>query len=302
MRRLPSFFALRAFEAAARHGSFTQAGQELNLTPSAISHQVRALEEWFERPLFIRSVRQVTLTDDGRRLLESLTMAFDQIEDACAQLRPKVQQRELAVHCAPSFASKWLGPRLAQFMQTHPMITIRLSSSAEPADLRKEENLDVDITYGAPPERAGIIVESLGLELTVPMCRPSLLEALPAISPADLATCTLIESQLNPVKWADWFSLNGQRLPEKAHPSFDRGALAIAAAVDGLGLALETTRFAEAELARGDLVLIEGPQFRRIERETHFICYRKADRDNAQLLAFRSWLAKQLAASTAASI
>ena len=120
MRRLPSFFSLRAFEAAARLGGFTQAGEALHLTPSAISHQVRALETWFGRALFTRSVRKVTLTADGQRLLEQLSQAFDQIEDACAQLRPPEAGSELAVHCSPSFAAKWLGPRLPQFMAAHP--------------------------------------------------------------------------------------------------------------------------------------------------------------------------------------
>lgn len=294
MRRLPSFFALRAFEAAARHGSFTEAGRELKLTPSAISHQVRALEDWFERPLFTRGVRQVTLTEDGRHLLAGLGPAFDQIEDACGRLRHRADGHELAVHCAPSFASKWLGPRLPQFMATHAAITIRLSSSAEPADLRKDKHLDVDITYGAPPRRAGIVVEPLGRERTAPLCRPDLLAAWAPASADDLARHTLIESQLNPVRWADWFQLNGGRPPDKAGPSFDRGALAIAAAVDGLGIALETTRFAQTELERGDLAIIDGPGFRPIERETHFICYRQGDRDNPPLLAFRGWLAQQL--------
>ena len=104
----------------------------------------------------------------------------------------------------------------------------------------------------------------------------------------------LIESKLNPVHWADWCRLNQQRLPDAARPSFDRGSLAVAAAVDALGVALETTRFAEAELARGDLVVLDGPDFRRIERETHFLCWRRAERDGPALRAFREWLTAQL--------
>ncbi len=296
MRRLPSFFALRAFEAAARLDSFTRAGDELHLTPSAISHQVRALELWFGRSLFVRQTRRVVLTADGRRLLDSLTPAFDMIEETCAELRPSGQAMELSVHCAPSFAAKWLSPRLAHFMQAHPSITIRMSSSAEPIDLQRDESIDIDIAYGTPPLQPGVVMEALGVELTVPMCAPRLLEGRGAMAPGDLAQFTLIDSKLNPVQWADWWRLNGLKLPGRARPSFDRGSLAVAAAADGLGIALETTRFAEVELARGELVVIDGPAFRRIERETHFICYRKAGRDSPQIAAFREWVSMQTGA------
>ena len=294
MRHLPSFPALRAFEAAARLGSFAAAGGELHQTPSAISHQVRALEAWFERPLFLRSVRRVTLTADGDRLLGELSAAFDQIEDACTALRPSAARSGLSVHCAPSFASKWLGPRLSRFMKAHPTITIRLTSSAEPVDLKSETDIDIDIAYGTPPARVGVIAESLGSELTLPLAAPRLFNGSPATRPRDLARFTLIDSKLNPVQWADWFKLNGLKLPSTARPSFDRGSLAVAAAADGLGIALETTRFAEVELARGELVAIDGPAFRRIERETHFLCYRKTNDERAPIVVFKQWLTSEL--------
>ncbi|MEB0114382.1 LysR substrate-binding domain-containing protein [Variovorax sp. RTB1] len=298
MRRLPSFFALRAFEAAARLGGFTQAGEELHLTPSAISHQVRALETWFGRALFTRGVRKVTLTVDGRRLLDQLSPAFDQIEDACAELRPLQSRSELAVHCSPSFAAKWLGPRLPQFMAAHPSIVIRMSSSAEPADLAKSADIDVDIAYGLPPPHANVMVEPLGLESTVPMCSPRLLEGRGSMTPADVLRFTLIDSKVNPVQWTDWCKLNGLKLPTGARPSFDRGSMVIAAAVDGMGIALETTRFAQRDLERGDLVILDGPSFHRIERVTHFICYRKSAIDNERLIAFREWMKAQLLPAT----
>lgn len=298
MRRLPSFFALRAFEAAARLGSFRQAGEELHQTPSAISHQVRSLESWFGRALFVRQTRRVALTAEGQRLIDRLTPAFDHIEQACAELRPPERRLELAVHCAPSFAAKWLSPRLGHFMQAHPSITIRMSSSAEPADLQRNEGLDIDIAYGLPPARPGVVVEALGRETTVPMCSPRLIEGRGPLAPADLLQFTLIDSPLNPVQWADWCALNGLALTDRARPSFDRGSLAIAAAADGLGIALETTRFAQGELARGALVVLDGPGFRRIERETHFLCYRESERHNREVAAFREWLGAQTSADT----
>jgi len=297
MRRLPSLPALRAFEAAARLGSFAAAAAELTLTPSAISHQVRALEAWFDRPLFLRSTRRVELTADGQRLLADLTQAFDLIHDACIALRAPAQRRELAVHCAPSFAAKWLGPRLARFMSGHPHITPRVTSDAVAPDLRNNTGLDVAITYGRPAEalvRAGVEVQALGAEPTLPMCSPRLLGEGAVGSPRDVLRLPLIESKLNPVHWADWCRANKLRLPDAARPSFDRGSLAIAAAVDAVGVCLETTRFAEAELARGELVVLDGPGFKRIERETHFLCWRRADRDQPALKAFRDWLGVQL--------
>ena len=294
MRRLPPFPALRAFEAAARLGSFASAGGELHQTPSAISHQVRALEAWFERPLFVRSARRVMLTADGDRLLGELSAAFDQIEDVCTALRPVDARSSISVHCSPSFASKWLGPRLPTFLRAHPTITIRLTSSAEPIDLRSHADIDVDITYGAPPARAGVVVESLGSEPTLPLAAPRLFNGAPPTRPRDLAGFTLIDSKLNPVQWADWCKLNGMKLPPSARLSFDRGSLAVAAAADGLGIALETSRFAEAELARGELMALDGPGFRRIERATHFLCYRKTNEERAPIVEFKQWLAAEL--------
>ena len=96
------------------------------------------------------------------------------------------------------------------------------------------------------------------------------------------------------MQWADWCKLNGLKLPPRARPSFDRGSLAVAAAADGLGIALETNRFAEAELARGELVALDGPGFRRIERATHFICYRKTNEDREPIVVFRQWLTAEL--------
>ena len=295
MRHLPPFPALRAFETAARLGSFAAAGTELHQTPSAISHQIRALEAWFDTPLFLRAVRRVTLTADGQRLLGELSTAFDLIEDACTTLRPTAKRSGLSVHCSPSFASKWLGPRLSRFYQAYPAITIRLTSSAEPVDLKSQPEVDIDIAYGSPPARAGVVVESLGDEPTLPLAAPGLFNGAFPSRPRDLARFTLIDSKLNPVQWADWYKLNGVKLPASERPSFDRGFLAVAAAADGLGIALETRRFAEVELERGELIAIEGPMFRRIERATHFLCYRKTSEERELIVVFKQWLAFELA-------
>ena len=169
-----------------------------------------------------------------------------------------------------------------------------MSSSAEPAYLRPGDGVDIDIAYGEPPPRAGVVVESLGSERTVPMCSPHLAPGHEFRHPRDILRHTLIDSRLNRVQWADWCKLNGLKLPDRARPSFDRASLAIAAAVDGLGIVLETTRFAEAEIARGDLVVLDAPTFRPIEQHTHFLCFRNAERDRSGVVAFRGWLLAQL--------
>lgn len=295
MRHLPPLAAVVAFESAARHESFVAASAELNLTPSAISHQVRNLEAWFGRRLFVRSTRRLSLTDEGRRLLGSLTPALNEIDEACAVLRPPARRSQLAVHCAPSFATKWLGPRLAGFMKTNPSVTIRLSSSADPIDLAKDSRIDVQIAYGTAPATKGVVVEPLGLEKTTPLCSPKLLPKGRRVTPDDLLGMVLIESPLNPVGWPDWCKANGLKLPRTARTSFDRGALAVAAAVDGLGVALETQRFAEAELARGELVAITGPGLRAISRPLHYLCYRSSSEASTALMHFSDWLKQELA-------
>jgi DNA-binding transcriptional LysR family regulator len=290
MRQLPSLLALRSFESAARLESFARAAAELHLTPSAISHQVRALEAWLECALFERGSRRVVLTDAGRRLLDAMSPALDRIEDVCAELRP-TRARTLAVHCAPSFATKWLGPRLARFMHLHPQITLRFSSGAEPARFDADAGpVDVDIAYGEPRRQSGIEVQPLGVETTAPLCTPAFAREHQLRDAKDIAGSVLIESKLNPVRWADWARLHGVRLPRSARPSFDRGSLAVAAAADGLGIALETLRFAEPELAAGSIVQLDGAGLRPIRRTLHHVCYRRARRHDPTLQRFLDWL------------
>ncbi|PUA17344.1 LysR substrate-binding domain-containing protein [Glaciimonas sp. PCH181] len=293
MRKLPSFSSLRAFESAARQGSFALAAQDLHLTPSAVSHQIRGLEIYFGKPLFERLTRRVELTPDGRQLLAGLSRAFDLIESSCADLSLPEETESLAVHCTPSFASKWLGPHLPHFMQQHPLITIRMSSSADPIDLIQHEEIDIAIAYGAAKERSGVTIEPLGTEVIAPLCSPKLLKGNTGIDLNQMANFTLIDSQLSPVTWQNWFDLHGIKLPERSRLSFDRGSLAISAALNGLGVALESTRLAKQELADGELVQLGKTTFRPMIREMHFVCYRAARANSRKIKAFRDWLFSQ---------
>lgn len=289
MRRIPNFVLLRAFESAARLESFTLAGRELHLTQSAISHQVRELEEHFALPLFIRRNRRVELTAEGRRLRESLSRVFDVIEAACDEVALAPQAQVLALHSSPSFAAKWLGPRLPQFLQANPDITIRLTSGAEPIDLTRVQEVDVAISYGTVQKRAGLVAVALGTERIAPLCSPALLKAgMPAAR--QMRELPLIDSQLSGVTWPQWFALNGLKLPARARPSFDRAALSISAAVDGMGVALESLRLAEREISRGELIELGQGVFLPLAEETHFVSCRASERQGKKVKAFREWL------------
>lgn len=292
MRRIPSFHSLKAFESAARLGSFLLASEELHLTPSAISHQIRGLESYFGRSLFVRLNRQVELNSDGQRLFNQLTAAFDSIESACAELAPvSPSAQRLSLHCAPSFASKWLGPRLPSFMQKHATINLRMTASADPVDFSRQEDIDLAITYGKHSPGHGIVVEPLGEDVIAALASPDLAARWNLADPSRSTPLVLIDSTVNPVRWADWFAFNGLPLPKgAARPSFDRGALVVSAAVQGLGIALESIRFAEAELKSGALVRLGNGSFHDIRRELHFLCYRAAQKNMPKVVAFRQWL------------
>jgi DNA-binding transcriptional LysR family regulator len=289
MRRMPNFVLLRAFEAAARLESFALAAQELHLTPSAISHQVKELEEYFGRPLFLRRNRRIEPTPEAVRLLESLSRVFDVVEAACSEVMLAPDAQVLAVHCAPSFAVKWLGPKLPEFNRTYPHITIRLSTGAEPLDLTRVQEVDVEISYGSALDRPGIETVPLGREAIVPLCSPALLDNGKSAAQR-MSELTLIDTQLSRVTWADWFAANGLGMPGTPRPSFDRAALGISAAADGMGVVLESTRLAEREIARGDLVEVRSDAFVHFERETHFLSYRKNQFRVEKVAAFRQWL------------
>ena len=292
MRRIPSFPALRAFEAAARLGSFARASEELRLTPSAVSHQVRALEQHLGRALFRRANRQATPTADGERLLAGLSDAFDAIEAACAELSPPAAT-SLAVHCTPSFAAKWLAPRLPAFMDANPAIGIRLSSGADPIDLGRHAEIDILIAYGRPPQGAGLVVVSLGSEEIAALCTPALARRR-AIGADAIGRLARLESSFSPVRWADWFTLNGLPPPKaRAGPAFDRGSLVIAAAVQGLGIALESLRFAQDEVDAGQLVRLGDGRFKSIRKDLHFLCYRERDETSQKIKSFRHWILRE---------
>jgi DNA-binding transcriptional LysR family regulator len=214
---------------------------------------------------------------------------FDALEAACAEVTLPQQDQVLAVHCAPSLAIKWLGPRLPAFLAAHPGLNVRLTTGAETLDLALVREVDVVLSYGAPPlARPGVDVAPFGPERIAPLLAPALVP--PRARAADLVRrLTLIDSTLSPVSWPQWFERQGMALPAGPRPAFDRAAMAIAAAVDGLGVALESTRLAARELERGELVELGAKTFEPLARAVHFVGVRHSDRARPAVGAFVDW-------------
>ena len=289
MRNIPNYVLLRAFEAAARLESFTLAAKELHLTQSAISHQIRELEDYFGKPLFLRKNRKVEPTAEGRRLQDSLSRVFDVIEAACNEVTLAPNSQVLALHCSPSFAAKWLSPRLPEFIKDNPDITIRLTSGAEPIDLLRNQEIDIAISYQSTHEGPGITSISLGEEKIAPLCAPELID--PSLPIEELMSkLMLIESSLNLHTWEQWFEINHLQNPSTRKMSFDRAALSISAAVDGIGAVLESVRFAERELSRGELVELGQGIFLPTTDRTHFLSFRTNTKNSQKIKFFKEWL------------
>ena len=286
---MPNYVLLRAFEAAARLESFTLAAKELHLTQSAISHQIRELEDYFGKPLFLRKNRKVEPTAEGRRLLDSLTRVFDVIEAACNEVTLAPSSQVLALHCSPSFAAKWLSPRLPEFIKDNPDITIRLTSGAEPIDLLRNQEIDIAISYQFSHEGPGITSLSLGEEKIVPLCAPELIDAGIPVEEL-MRKLTLIESSLNHHTWEKWFEIHHLKNPSTRKMSFDRAALSVSAAVDGIGAVLESVRFAERELSRGELVELGKGIFSPTIDRTHFLSFKSNVKNSPKIKLFKEWL------------
>ena len=281
---------LRAFEAAGRTGSFQDAAAELHLSPSAVSHAIRKLELSLGVALFERSGRRVKLSTDGTMLLRHVGAAFDDIRrgmNFVSNRGPKI----LRVHCAPSFAAQWLVPRLQDFLSRHPDVEIRLSAGVDYTRFSNDE-FDADIVYGRP-DQEGVAVLPLGEETITPLCSPKFRSLIR--KPEDLLRHVLIDSSAKKVRWPDWFAANGMTTPALHGMRFDRSFLAISAAVNGLGVALESTRLAQSEIADGRLVPILEGVARDIRYVGHYLVFPRLALRRHTLQIFVNWITSELA-------
>lgn len=295
---IPSLAALVAFETVARRLSFARAAGELNLTPSAVSHQIAKLEAFLGFLLFERTPRGITVSDAGENYLKRVAGALGAIGNATNDIR-KGARNTLHVHSCPTFASMWLMPRLAGFAQAYPEIALSLSASPSHSDFALGQ-VDIDIRYGLP-EWPNLVVEPVFEESVLPLASPDLLARQPIHVPADLLKCPLIQSTVTVVQWPAWFasrSLIGT--PERFAFRFDRSYLTLEAAVQGLGVALESAQIAAPHIAAGRLRPVFHPAW-SLPVRVHFLVYPQRHAQRREVVKFVAWLREQVAESLPAS-
>ena len=284
MRKLPSLNGLRAFEASARLGSFAAAGHELAVTQAAVSRMVRLLEERLGYRLFERHANRLTLTWQGRTLLPGLTSAFDAVATLAAQIGSMSHAGVLTVGVGTSFAMRWLIPRLGGFQARHPDIEVRIATGGAQNPIRDDWTCGIVLGNG---HWAGFEADPLFSADLFPVCTPAIAQRLKG--PGDLRHETLLQVARQDDDWPSWLHAAGLRLrPEKRGPRFDNYALALQAAVDGLGVAIGLRPYVEDDLAARRLVApfaITVPKDR-----AWYLIASPARRDDPSFAAFRTWL------------
>jgi DNA-binding transcriptional LysR family regulator len=287
---LPPLPSLLAFEAIARRKSFALAAAELHLTPSAVSHQVARLEGFLGVKLFERSSRGVKLSPAGEAYLQRVAGALGAIGAATDDVRQGVRN-SLYVHASPSFASLWLMPRIGQFAQAHPGVSLFLSASHVHSDFELGQ-VDIDIRYGVPhwPQ---LVVKPIFREPIMPLASPAFIERHQIREPADLLQVPLIQSTVGVVQWGDWFErFAPPKRPERFALRFDRALMALDAAVQGLGVALESTVIGADYLISGRLQPVFDPQW-AVAVQAHFVVYPQSHGYRTEVAQFLSWLEVQ---------
>jgi LysR family transcriptional regulator, glycine cleavage system transcriptional activator len=289
MAALPSLNGLRAFEAAARHLSFTLAAAELNVTQTAISHQIRRLEEQLGLRLFERRNRGLALTREAQGYLPSVRAAFEDLRQATARLQRPGRDELLVVSTTASLAAKWLVSRMAAFQDAHPGIEVRITTSAHLVDFRREQ-VDMAVRYGRG-NWAGLRAQWLMAEDIFPVCSPALLNAdKPLRRPEDLAHHTLLHATVSREDWQLWLTAAGlpTSLATRRGLSFDQSFMATQAAMDGLGVALGRTPYVETDIAAGRLVV---PFDVVLPADAGFyIVAPEETADTPKIALFRDWL------------
>ncbi len=292
MASVPPVNNLLAFEAVARRRNFALAAAELHLTASAISHQVARLESLLGVRLFERSAHGVRLSTAGELYLSRVGGALAAIAAATDDLRQGVSN-SLYVHSAPSVASLWLMPRLHGFAQACPDIALNLSAAHTHSDFALGQ-ADIDIRYGVP-QWPDLVVEPLFEERIVPLASPAFIQKHHMKRPEHLFEVPLIQSNVSVVQWPDWFAkYTSQRAPDRFAVRFDRAQMALDAATQGLGVALESTTIAAGHIAERKLRPVLGLE-KAIKIKAHFAVYPARHAKRAPVEAFLTWLHREAA-------
>ncbi|WP_198928778.1 LysR family transcriptional regulator [Rhizobium sp. AC44/96] len=290
-RFLPSTSLLVAFEAVSRTGSVTAAARELDLTQSAVSRQIKALEEQLGVELFVRERQTVRLTLAGDSYAREIREALRRISSASLNLRANPHGGTLNLAILPTFGTRWLAPRLGRFLSANPGVTINLVTRLSSFDFRLD-SIDAAIHFGHA-HWPGAELAFLMSERTVPACSPAF-RASHAISAApDLLDVPLLHLNTRPDAWEQWFANNGVSFQTVHGMLFDQFATAAQAAVAGLGVALLPTFLIEDELKRGDLVAAVDREMESNER--YYLAYPPERADYPPLAAFRDWIVREAA-------
>lgn len=318
--RLPPLNSLRAFEAAARHLSFKLAGEELAVTPTAISHQIRSLEDALGFPLFHRLTRAIELTAKGRAMLPKVREGLDAFAAAIETTRGNEEGGRLHVSSPPTFLSRWLIRHLPGFAARHPEIQLHMAASlgmidlpdgttgavteALPENREREDEAEVFVRFGRG-SYPGCQVERLFSPVYAAVCSPRLLFGTqPLKVPADLAHQVLLHDDTIPElmvrpTWAEWLALAGvSGVDSDAGMHFSDSGLVLSAAIDGVGVALASTPLIEAEVAAGRLVVLFDIVIRR--PQSYFLVTPDAVAGRPVVRAFREWLLEEAGRMAAA--
>lgn len=280
--------ALRAFEASARHLSFTAAGLELRVTQAAVSHQVKNLEALLGTALFRRLPRGLALTDEGRALLPVLTGAFAEIASALHRLQQGPAQEVVTLGCTTTFATGWLLARLDGFRRAHPFVDLRVLTNNNRVDLAGE-GLDMALRFGDGSWHGTQAVHLLTAPLS-PLCAPAVAARLGR--PGDLARETMLRSY-RAEEWPLWFAMAGEACPALRGPIFDSSVAMAEAAAQGLGVALVPARLFDRDLQAGRLA---RPFRVEVAAGAYWLTWLKSRAPTPGMRAFRDWLSAALAA------
>ncbi|MRV70422.1 LysR family transcriptional regulator [Duganella sp. FT92W] len=290
-RKIPSTAALSAFESAARHQSFTKAADELAVTQSAICRQIGVLEEFLDIKLFRRGRRGVMLTEAGLIYSRQISARLDEVErDTLALMAKGGQGGTLELGVVPTFATKWLLPRMPAFASEHPDITVNLSARTRPF-LFDDTQFDAAI-YAGQASWPGTDSLFLMRENLVAVCSPSL-------GRVDWRRATLLQLSTRPYAWRDWFASRGMQVAgDMSGPRFELFSMLAEAAIHGMGVALIPRFLLEDELRRG--VLVQAVSHQYLNERSYYLIYPEGKAGNPALTAFRLWLGREASAYSAA--
>lgn len=287
-RKIPSTAALVAFEAAARHQSFTRAAEELALTQSAICRQIGGLEEFLGLELFRRSRRGVKLTEAGQSYARRVATQLDAVERDTLSVMGQQGAMTIELALVPTFGTQWLLPRLQQFQTLHPEITVNLTNRTRPF-LFADTDFDAAIYFG-DGEWSGTVAHPLMPERSVPVCSPALLGGAAALTPQDLAEMPLLQQTTRPYAWRQWFDSLGMKVArDMTGPRLELFSMLAQAAEHRMGVALIPPFLIQRELAEGRLVIAHPHAYRREDQAYHLMIPERRV-ESAALNAFRDWL------------